>query len=296
MNYILTKQITGIIWMMLHCLNFSVMSIMVRLCSSEGLPIIEIYFISTLFAFSGMLGWMIFSNERKLTLQFPLLYTIRVLFGALGMILWFYVLKWIPLTEATAISYLSPLFSAVAAILFLHERSDKQRFVALIVGFIGILIILRPGVEIVSIGALLAILVAVLWAIIDIATKIQSCNEKMSTQVFYITLFITIISLPLAISVWRTPTGDQWLSLALLGFVVLFNYFAIYQAYKFADLTLLLPFDFTRLLFTFILAYILFGEVMDIWSAVGAVIILSSAIYLAYSESKHNYPFKASSK
>lgn len=268
----------------MHCINFSIMSIMVRLCSEEGLPLFEIFFVSTFVAFFGMLMWAIYTKGTQLQIKTPWLYAIRILLGTAGMILWFYVLKIMPLTEATAISYIAPLFSAMAAILFLHERVDKYRTIALIFGFIGVIIIIRPGIEVVKIGALLAIVVSAIWAIIDIVTKMQTRSEKLSTQTFYITLFISLLSFPLAVPVWQAPTMQQWVSLMILGLIFLFNFFAIFQAYRYADLTLLLPFDFSRLLFTLLFAYLLFGEVMDIWSGVGAIVILSSAVIVTRQE------------
>lgn len=285
MKIIYPKKIIGIFWMVLHCLNFAIMSVMVRLCSQEGLPVFEIFFLSTLIAFFCMLAWAIYTKGKQLSINTPWLYAVRVILGMIGMILWFYVLKIIPLTEATAISYTSPLFSAFAAILLLHERTDKYRIMALIMGFIGVILVIRPGYAVIEMGALLAILVSAIWAIVDIVTKMQTRSETLSTQTFYITLFISLLSLPLAISIWQPPTTQQWVSLIILGGVFLFNFFAIFQAYRYADLTLLLPIDFSRLLFTLLFAYMLFNEVMDIWSGVGAIIILSSAIYIAQRES-----------
>ncbi len=282
------KPLTGIVWMLLHCLNFAVMSIMVRVCTDEGLPIFEIFFISTVIAFLGMLGWAIYKKGAHLSIKTPGLYVIRTLLGILSMLVWFYVLKIMPLTEATAISYTSPLFSVMLAILFLHERTDMYRIIALIAGFFGVIIIVRPGIAVIQLGALLAILTSALWAIVDMITKIQTHYEKLSSETFYITLFMSLASLPLALLDWRMPTLIQWGSLILLGTVFLINFFAYFQALRFADLSLILPFDFIRLLFTMLLAYILFGEVMNIWSGVGAIIILSSAVYLAHRESQTN--------
>lgn len=288
MKYIASKKRLGIFWMLLHCTNLSIMSIMVRICSEEGLPIIEIFFISTLISFFCMVIWAIYTKGKELHINKPVLYILRAVLSIVGMSLWFYVLKVIPLTEATALNYTTPLFAVIAAILFLSERAGWYRILGIIVGFIGVLIIIRQGIEIVKLGSLLGILAAALWAIVDIITKIQTNTEKLATQTFYITLLMALLTLPMMIPVWQLPSMGQWLSLGILGMVFLLNFFAIFKAYQLADLTLLLPFDFSRLLLTVVFAYLLFGEIIDIWSGIGAIVILSSAVYIVYHEAQIN--------
>ncbi len=288
MKNILSKQFIGILWMLLHCLNFAIMSIMVRVCANEVFQIFELFFLSSLFSFLCMLMWAFFTRGNQLKLKNINLYAFRISFGMLSLVIWFYVLKLIPITEATTISYLSPLFASFAAILFLGEHLNSKRGAALITGFLGILIILRPGIEIVALGSFLAILSALFSAASDIFIKIQTRNERLSTQTFYVTLFMTLLSLPLAALAWKTPTIIQLLMISLLGVTFLVNFFSVFLAYQNADLTILLPLDFTRLVFTIILAYWLFNEKLDLWAGIGAVIILSSAVYMAHQLTQKN--------
>lgn len=270
--------------MILHCLNLSIMSVMVKLCSEEGLPVFEIFFISTLIASFCMILWAIYTKGKHLKINQPSLYASRAILGIVTMVTWYYALTLIPLTEATAINFTSPIFSATIAIAFLHEPLDWRRIGCLFLSFLGVVVVIRPEIEIVKFGTLLAILSSAIWAGLDIIIKIQTRTEKLTTQAFYITSLTAILSLPFVISTWQNPTIRQWISLTILGIASLFNYFAIFKAFRLVELTVLLPFDFTRLIFTLLLANVIFGEVMNIWTGIGAVIIFSSSIYLVHSE------------
>lgn len=282
------STLVGIFWMLLHCLNLAIMSIMVRLCTNEGFQIFELFFLSSLFSFLCMLIWAFFVRERQLKIKAPRMYVLRVMFSVLSLVTWFYVLKLIPITEATAISYLAPLFTGIAAVLFLGERFNSKRCLALVMSFFGILLILRPGIEIVALGSILAIVSAVFSSASEIFTKIQTRIERLATQTFYETLWMTLLSLPFAMFVWKTPTITQIMMIGLLGLTFLVNFFAIFLAYRNADLTIILPLDFTRLIFTLILAYWLFRERLDVWTGIGAIIILSSAVYMARQATQTN--------
>ena len=279
-----SSTMKGILWMLLHCSNLAILSIMVRLCTNEGFQIFELFFLSSLFSFLCMLIWAFFTKRSQLQIKKINLYLFRVIFGMLSLITWFYALKVIPITEATAISYLAPFFTGIAAILFLGEHLNFKRTLALIAGFLGALLILRPGIEIIKLGALMAILSALLSSVTEILIKLQTRSESLSTQTFYVTLLMTVLSLPLAIWVWKTPTLAQLGMISFLGVTFLVNFFAVFLAYRNADLTTILPLDFTRLVFTLILAYWLFGETMDIWTGIGGIVILSSAVYIAHRE------------
>ncbi len=287
MEFVLSQKWKGILWMLFHCLNLAVLSIMVRFCTDEGLPVFEIFFLSTFISFLSMLCWAIYTKGKYLKVRTPSLYVFRALLGTAGMILWFYTLKMIPLTEATAINYTSPLFGAIAG-MFIFERWDWHRVIGLVVGFLGVMVVIRPGIEMLKWGAVLGILASLLWAIVDILTKRQTRIELLTTDTFYITLFMMLLSLPMGVAVWLPPTFDQWISILILGGVFFINFFAIFQAYRLADLSLLLPVDFSRLLFTLVLAYFFFGEVMDIWSGIGGLIVLASSVYIAHSEATAN--------
>lgn len=193
---------------------------------------------------------------------------------------------WSPLTEATALSYTSPLFVAIGAVVFLQEKIDWKRGVALFIGFIGVLVILRPGMTGISTGSLLAIIVSIIWAFNNLVIKVQAHHENLAAQTFYNTLFTALLSLPMAFGSWHTPMPHHWFSLLILGLIFLINFFAIFQAYKWVDLVVLIPLDFSRLIFTLILAYFFFGEVITIWTILAERLCLLAQFILHYMKQK----------
>jgi drug/metabolite transporter (DMT)-like permease len=275
----------AILWMLAACFGAAVMIVMVRHISENMHPFLIVLFRNG-FALLLFLPWLGFGGWQKVKTQKVRLYALRGVLGVTAMFGWFYAVSVMPLADATALSFTSPLFTTLIAVVVLKETIGVHRVVALALGFMGTLVVLRPGTEAFQPVALIMLGAAVFWSCSAILIKTLTKTEHPDAVVFYMTLFMTPLSLPLALTVWEPLSMEQYAWLLALGLVSNIFQVCLARAMAKTELTVILPFDFTRLVFVSILAYLVFSELPDVWTYTGAAIILSSSVYAAYRE-KH---------
>lgn len=279
-------QLIGIVWMVLHCLFISILSAFIRILAKQ-FSIAEIIFYYNFFALLFFLPWVGFRNILShLKTRVLRLHLLRALLGAISLFLYFYSLTLIPLTNARAIVLAGPLVSSCIAILFLKEKIGWHRSIALIAGFFGALLILDPGHFHFALPYVYILCAIMMWAVMDLITKILGRTEPTTTLLLYLMGGMTVFSFPGAAFYWHPPAMDTWIWLIALGGIFLFDRIAIVHAFKHADITTIMPFDFSGMVFTTIIAYYLFGETLDTRTALGAFIIMASSIYMAHREAK----------
>jgi drug/metabolite transporter (DMT)-like permease len=278
------NTLRGIAWMLGQCAVFSVLSIITHQLSQE-LPVAVIYGCSILITLLMMLQCAIVTKGKHFYTTTFKFYILRAFIGTSSMLVWFYALKLTTVTEATAISFTTPLFTCIFAVLLLKEHIGPHRIIALIIGFIGAMILLHPwGNMTFNVGAFLALLTALLWSLCDVLIKYQLRSDSYNTQIFYMTLLMTLFSLPFAFLQWQTPTVTQLAGIVAIGILFFANFHALFRAYNYADLSVVMPFDFSRLIFSSIMAYFLFHEHPNGWTISGSLIIVSSTVYITYRE------------
>lgn len=280
----INNQITGILWMLCHCLLISILSAMIR-AISEKFHIFEIVFFHNAVAFLLILPFIIKTGARKnLKTEKLGMHVFRAVLGVVSLSMYFYAITIIPLTQARAIALAGPLISSLFAILFLKEKSNRHKSLALFIGFAGSILTLEPEHGGFSYATLMVIVAVCMWSVIDMIIKILS-NEATATQLFYLTGIMTILSIPGAIYYWQTPsTIQEWLWMISLGVVFLLNITAIFYAFKHADVTTIMPFDFTGMIFTAVIAYFAFSEIPQAEVIAGSVVIAASSIYIIRKE------------
>ena len=282
---VIPAVIEGALYMTAAAFCFAAMNAAVREASATLHPL-EIAFFRNLFALLFILPWLLKGGIRGLaTRRFPL-HASRAVFGILAMSLWFTAVTLMPLPEVVALNFTLPLFVIAGAALILGERVGPRRLAATAVGFCGMLVILRPGFVELTWAATLPILAAVFMAGSVLMVKRLSATESATAMVFYMNLLMTPLSLGPALFYWRWPDPAVWGLLAFLGLLAMLAHLALAVAYGKADASAVMPFDYMRLPFVAVLAYLLYGEVADLWTWVGAGIIAGSAIYIAHREAK----------
>lgn len=266
-------------------LLFSSMNAMIRHASSELHPL-QIVFFRSLFGFAAMIPWLSRQGIRALHTRRPGLIGLRTLLGFVSMATWFSALAVVPLGNAVALGFTAPLFAALAAVFVLREVIRARRITALAVGFGGMLVILRPGVESVGAGELMVIVSALTMALSVVTMKLLTRTEKVGSLVVYQTLLITPVALVPALLVWSWPSAAMWFWVVLIGIVASTAHMAFTRAFALADTMYLMPFDYLRLPQVAFLGWMLFGEPTDVYTWVGAAIIAASSLYVAHREAK----------
>jgi drug/metabolite transporter (DMT)-like permease len=212
----------------------------------------------------------------------------RATVGIISMELWFYSITVMPITLATALSFTTPIFSTIIAIIFLRERAGLHRWGAIIAGFLGVLIILRPDVHGISSSALIVLIASFMMGVSGVLVKTLTRTETPETIVFYMTLFMIPWSLFPALMYWQDISAYQWWLVFWIAFFSTLSHLTMTRAFKRADLVTLMPFDFTRLIFVSILAFIFFGETLDAKTVLGSLVIVAATVYIAHREARQH--------
>lgn len=273
----------GVALMLGSVLSFGLMAITIRLASAQLHPF-EIAFFRNLFGllFTAPLIWhtglsLLRTNRLRL-------YFLRCMVGLGAMLTGFWALVHLPLAQAVALSYTTPLFVTLLAVLVLGEVVRARRWSAVAIGFVGVLVILRPGIDGLEFAALVALTSSLLAASAAISIKFLSRTEHPDAIVIWMVLIMTPLSLVPAVPVWQWPTASSWLWVIMTGGLGTLGHICLTRAYRISDVSALQPLNFLQLPIVAFLAWLLFAEVIDIWTAFGAGIIFSSTIYIARRE------------
>jgi drug/metabolite transporter (DMT)-like permease len=193
-------------------------------------------------------------------------------------------LGFLPIAEASATSFVSPLFVTALSILFLGESVGLRRWLATAVGLIGVLIILRPGSSAFHPAALFPIVSALAWAGTLVMTRMMSGSERAITTMTYSSITgFTILSLLVPL-VWVQPSWHDIFFGIVIGIASTAGQWIVVRAFRYADASVLAPFSYTQLLWVSILGFIIFGEVPDSWTVIGAAFVVASGLYTAHRE------------
>ena len=198
--------------------------------------------------------------------------------GAVGMMTWTYCLTIMPTNTATALSFTAPLFATLFAVLFLKEKANRTLWLALFIGFAGSIIIVHPSPQDFDWNSLLVMFATSAWAIVGLLVKSLTRTEPALRIVFYMNLIMFLIALPFGIYHWQMPSTEAWMVLAFIALCSITMHFSLAKAYALAPVASLMPLDFTRLIYTAIFAYLVFGETSDLATWVGGAIILAAGL------------------
>ena len=281
----LTPVAKGCLLMVIGTLLFAAMHAAIRY-STQQLSGFEVAFFRNLFGLM-VIGPLLMRHGPSLFYTQKLhLHLVRAVINAVSMVCFFVGLSMTPIARATALAFTAPLFTALFSALFLGEVFRWRRWTAILVGFIGALVILRPGVQSVDTGSLLIIASSLLWSIAMIDIKVLGRTESSMTIAAYVTVLLTPLTLVPALLVWETPSPGLWGWLIFIGVIGTIGQFIITEAIKLADMTVLMPFDFLKLVWAAFLGMIFFAEVPDMFTWVGAGIVFASSFYIVLREAK----------
>jgi drug/metabolite transporter (DMT)-like permease len=193
-------------------------------------------------------------------------------------------LRFLPIAEASATGFVSPLFVTALSIIFLGESVGLRRWIATAIGLIGVLIILRPGSSAFHPAAIFPLVSALAWALTLIMTRMLSGRERAITTMTYSSISGVVIVSALVPLVWVAPTWHDVLFGVLIGVASTAGQWIVVLAFRYADASVLAPFSYTQLLWVSILGFLIFGEVPDVWTVTGAAFIVASGLYTAHRE------------
>jgi drug/metabolite transporter (DMT)-like permease len=264
--------------------TFTVSSTMVK-GLGDGYPVSQIVFFRCLLAFLPLYfamrqagGWHVLRTQR------PGAHLFRVVVGGIALFIGFYALTLMPLADYFAFTYAAPLFATLLSIPILGERVGIRRWTAVVVGFAGVLVMLRPGVQSLDFATLVAIAAAFTYALAIIAVRNLARTETSVSVVFYFSLTGLILASFVLPFEWRTPTAKEWALLIGIGLVSGFGQIIMTDAYRLAPPAVIAPFDYTSMIWALAFGYLLFGDFPDPIMLAGAAIVIASGVYIIYRE------------
>lgn len=287
------RPIRAILLMNAAVLLFSIMDATVKGVSNHY-PTGQIIFCRNFFAFPPILLFLWKSGGLSFRTRRPFGHLLRAVFGITAMYCYFLSYKLLPLSDAIALSLSSPIFMTIMAIPLLGERVGPRRWAAVFVGFAGVLIMTRPGAGVFQWAALVPLIAAVFYDLAMITIR-KLTEERSGTVVFYFTIFACLAGLgtipfgrtelaPFGLGPWVWPSMADLGILVIIGTIGGIGQILITNAFRLAPVAVVAPFDYTALVYAFILGHFCFGEVPDLYLITGGLTVVASGIYILHRE------------
>lgn len=280
----------GAVYMILAAALLAGVSGLAKYLAEQQVAPIQIAFLRSLFAAIAMTPFLIQPIRRNgfawLKPKRPFLMAFRGLSSAMGVWIWMTAISKLTLSELTAITFTAPLFATAGSALILGETVRLRRWIAVTVGFIGVLIIVRPGIVPTPEGMLWAIAAALFMAMAALLIKFLTRTDPSERIVFWTNIGLTVGTLIPAIVFWAPLTPELWLYGIGLGIAGAVGHVFLTHSFAVADASIVLPFDYTRLPFAALIGYIAFGNLADLETWIGAALIAAAAFYVARREQK----------
>ncbi len=284
---LMSPTMQAVTLVVLSAFFFSVMNVMIRIFTQDNIPVFEVLALRNLFGLLVLFPWWWRVGNFAFQTPAPRFYIWRSSVGMVGMVLMFWSVKLLHPAEAVALNFTLPLFAVIGAYFFLGERVGPRRWGATAFGFLGVLIMVQPGAGTFQPAAAVPILAAVAMAAAILSVKhLTRLGEDPVRAVFINGLISTPLTFALAALVWVMPSWDQLLLLMVIGIMGTLAHITFTMAFKLADASYLIGFDYLRLPFVALMAYAVLGEVPTVWIWPGAGLIALSSIYIAQRERK----------
>lgn len=276
-------NVKGAFFLMLAAFGFALMVALIKL-AGQRLPVTQILFVRQLFMTVMLVPFLIKNFPTSLKTDHLPLQLGRVVLALVAMLAGFTAVVNMPLAEATAIAFAKSFFVTIFAVVFLKETVGVYRWTAVCVGFVGVLVMVRPGTDEFSIYALLAIVGAASAGLVMVIIRKLTRVDPPTTILAYQAIGVGLIMAIPAFMQWVAPTPAEWLLLAAVGVVSYFAQKGNIIAYTHGEASLLASLDYVRLLYATLFGWLLFSELPGFSTLLGAGIIIVASVYTVYRE------------
>ena len=269
-----TATVKGALWMLGSLTSLALMAIGGRELAGH-LTTFQIMFWRSLISFLIIAALLTHFGWGQVRTGAFRVHAIRNVFHFGAQFGWFYAIGVIPLVEVFALEFTSPIWLAVLAAIILKERLTPVRILAVLLGFVGVMVILRPGMSAISIGSLAALGAAFGYATTHVTTRFLALRDPPLAILFYMTAIQVPLGLFPALAGWRWPGGAEWFWLAALGTASMTAHYTLTRAMQLVEATVAAPMNFLRLPLIAAVGYVFYAEKLELWVGLGAVLICS---------------------
>ncbi|MDX1710730.1 MAG: DMT family transporter, partial [Rhodovibrionaceae bacterium] len=277
-------QQRGIVLMAMAVFVFSIYTALTKYLAADFSPL-QIQFFRGVF---GLIPLLIVARLRHEPLRFcsqrPWLQVLRAVLGISSTALFVLAYRQMPLADAVTIGYAAPIFVTALSVPLLSEKVGLHRWSAVVVGFIGVLIVAQPGAGMASEGALLAISGTVLYALMILATRRLGGSDSVLTTMLYSTVLYIAITAPAMPFLWVAPNAGEFLAFAMIGMIAGLGMFLFVEAYRLAPAATVAPFDYTAMGWAALFGYVIWAEVPSPTTVLGIAVIAAAGLYIVHRE------------
>ena len=274
---------SAFIYKSLSVLFFVLMSVCIK-ATGDHIPLFQVVFFRNFFALIPLFFVIYFLKLKLLTINKYPLHLGRAVIGITAMSLFFISIRYVPLVEMQTISFSSVFFISILSVFFLGEKIGYRRIIAVIIGFIGVVIILNPGSAIFSNYSFLPLIASFFLSIAVIFLKKILLTNNNILSVWIFTAFCTVISLFFYDDTWIWPQNYDLIFMVASGFLGFIAQICLTKSFQMADASLLAPLDFSSVIWSFLIGYIFFQEFITLNVLFGGLIIIMSVSYIFYRE------------
>ena len=256
--------------------------------AQEELNVFTTGFLRFFFGFLIIIPYILKTKFKVFNTSNLKIHILRSALNLPAMLLGFAALAILPLEKITAIHFVVPLLVTILAVIFLKEKIYLYRSLALIIGFLGVLIILRPGIVDISIGIYMALTSSLIWSVVIILTKKVSKDDSAITILSHQYLYMSLFSLPLVIYFWDQPNFKTIIFILCAAMSGTILHIALNHAYKLVDVSMTQPYSFLGLVVSSVIGYFVFSDKPDLYTWLGASVIFCGVILISYRELQLN--------
>jgi drug/metabolite transporter (DMT)-like permease len=277
--------LTGIALMLAAMAILPFLDVTAKFLGQQGVPIMQIVWARLFF---GMVLTLPLAAKigglRSLVPKLPVVHSLRASMLIAATAFFFWGLKYLPIADCLAILFVRPLIVTLLSPVMLGERVGVRRWAAVVVGFIGTLIIIRPGFQELNPGSFLALASGTSLAVYMLLTRKISGSADAMITTFHTNLIGAILTTLIVVASWQPPSATQWLLFVLVAFIANFAHYLIVRAYDHAEASLLAPLSYAEIIMAVVAGWWFFGDFPDRWTFLGVAILIASAIYISYRE------------
>lgn len=284
-----SKAVSGILFMLLHALSMSLMYIVSKNLT-QALHPFQVAFLYKFTILVAIVPWCFAGGlARNLKTRRIGMHVARGTFSLLGTVCFFVAVSNLPVSNAAAITYLDHILVVLIGVFYFKEGLSNAKLAMIILSFLGALLIVKPGFVVFNRYYVFLFLAIIFWALNCTVIKMLGSTERTKGQLFYMMLFSAFFSLPFALYEWKPLEPWHLKHLGIVAVCYLIHSIAFFKAFKFADISTVMPFDYTRLIFTGTLGYLILGEIPDNYSMVGYLLIIVGGLSSIFYETRKQH-------
>ena len=281
-----SKELSGILLMILHAISMSVLYIAGKGFMQTHHPN-QVAFLYKFAILLAILPWCMKGGFKK-NLRTKKLGThiVRGTFSLMGTLCFFYGLSKIGVSDVTAMTYIEQIIVLLIGVFYFKEEFTSSKFILVVLSFVGVLFVTKPLIKEFNMNYIFIFLALIFWAVNNFAIKVLGKTEHTKAQLFYVMLVSSILAFPLALKHWKPIKIEHTKYILILALCYVIHVVAFFKAFKFTDISTVMPYDYSRLVFTGCLGYLFLGETTDYYKILGYAMIVLGGLYFIHSEGK----------